>query len=165
MPYSPHVRPISLAELEIVRDLALQIWPKCYRSIISPDHIDSMVSALFDLVTLEDDMTERGHMYWVVHVGHRDVGFISAHQEGSRVWITKLYVLSDYRGFGLGKALIRTAQDYFAPAQHLSVCVHKEHEKAVDFCLRSGFEIDREIPFNFGTYGFTDYVMHKDLRN
>ena len=79
------------------------------------------------------------------------------------MWITKLYVLSDYRGFGLGKVLIAAAQDHFA-AQHLSVCVHKEHETAVDFCLRSGFEIDHEIPFSLGTYGFTDYVMHKDVR-
>ena len=125
MPYSPHVRPIGLAELEIVRDLALQIWPKCYRSIIAPDHIDSMLSALFDLDTLEEDMTERGHVYWVIHVGHRDVGFISAHQDDSRIWITKLYVLSDYRGFGLGKTLIRAAQDYFAPAR-LAECLRAQ---------------------------------------
>jgi len=165
MPFTPHARRIGIEELEIVRDLALQIWPKVYRRMISPDHIDEMVSALFDLDTLEEDMVERGHVYWVMRVGHRDVGFIAAHLEGARVWITKLYVLSDYRGFGLGKGLIRAAQDYFAPAQHLSVCVHKDQETAVDFCLRSGFAIDREIPFMLGSYGFTDYVMHKDLRN
>ncbi len=165
MPYTPRTRPISLAELEIVRDLALQIWPKCYRRMISPDHIDEMLSALFDLDTLEQDMTEKGHTYWVVRVGHRDVGFVSAHLDGTRVWITKLYVLQDYRGFGLGKALVQAVQDYFAPAQRLSLCVHKEHDVAVDFCLRSGFNIDREIPFSLGAYGFVDYVMHKDLRN
>ena len=103
MNYAPHVRQITVAELEIVRDLALQIWPKCYRSIIAPDHVDSMLSALFDLDTLEQDITERGHVYWVIRVGHRDVGFASAHLEGTRVWLTKLYVLADYRGFGLGK--------------------------------------------------------------
>ncbi len=165
MTYTPHVRQISLAELEIVRDLALQIWPKCYRSIIAPDHIDSMLSALFDLDTLEQDITEKGHIYWVIRVGHRDVGFASAHLDGTRVWLTKLYILADYRGFGLGKALISAAQDYFAPAAHMAVCVHKEHDSAVDFCLRSGFSIDREIPFSLGAYGFTDYVMRKDLRN
>ncbi len=165
MPYTPRTRPISLAELDIVRELALQIWPKCYRHLIAPDHIDEMLAALFDLDTLEDDITERNHVYWVVRVGQRDVGFVAAHIEGSRVWITKLYVLQDYRGFGLGRALIQAVQDYFAPAQHLSVCVNKAHDMAVDFCLRSGFNIDREIPFSLGAYGFTDYVMHKDLRN
>ena len=165
MPYAPRTRAISLAELEIVRDLALQIWPKCYRHMIAPDHIDEMLAALFDLDTLEADMIQKGHTYWVVHVGHRDVGFASAHLEGSRVWITKLYVLQDYRGFGLGKALIQAVQDYFSPAQAMSVCVHKDQDMAVDFCLRRGFTVDREIPFELGNYGFTDYVMNKDLRN
>ena len=165
MPYSPHIRQISLAELEVVRELALVIWPKCYRRLIAPDQIDEMVSALFDLDTLEADMSERGHTYWVVRVGSRDVGFVSAHVEGARVWITKLYVLEDYRGFGLGKAMIHAVQAYFSPAQHLALCVHKEQAVAVDFCLRSGFNIAREIPFSLGTYGFTDYLMHKDLRN
>ncbi len=165
MPYTPHIRQISLAELEIVRDLALQIWPKCYRRLIAPDQIDEMLAALFDLDALETDMSDRGHIYWVVRCGQRDVGFASAHVEGTRVWITKLYVLEDYRGFGLGKALIHAVQDFFAPAQHLAICVHKEQPTAVDFCLRSGFNIDREIPFHLGTYGFTDYLMHKDLRN
>ncbi len=165
MPYTPLTRQITLAELEIVRDLALQIWPKCYRRTIAPDQIDEMVSALFDLDSLETDMSERGHIYWVVRVGQRDVGFASAHIEGSRVWITKLYVLSDYRGFGLGKTLIQAVQDFFAPARHLALCVHKDHATAVDFCLRSGFNIDCEIPFSLGTYGFTDYLMHKDLRH
>ena len=165
MTYSPHVRQISLAELEIVRELALQIWPKCYRRLIRPDQIDEMVAALFDLDTLENDMSDRGHAYWVVRVGSRDVGFASAHVDGGRVWITKLYVLEDYRGFGLGKALIRAVQDYFSPVLHLALCVHKEQPVAVDFCLRSGFNIAREIPFSLGAYGFTDYVMHKDLRN
>ncbi|MGZ3297453.1 MAG: GNAT family N-acetyltransferase [Asticcacaulis sp.] len=165
MPYTPQIRQIKLAELEIVRDLALQIWPKCYRSIIAPDQIDQMLSTLFDLDTLEADITRRGHVYWVIRVGHLDVGFASAHMDGSRVWLTKLYVLADYRGFGLGKALIRAAQRHFSPAAHMSVCVHKEHDAAVDFCLRSGFSIDREIPFSLGAYGFTDYVMRKDLGN
>ena len=164
MPYTPRTRPISLAELDIVRDLALQIWPKCHHNLIAPDHMDEMLSSLFDLDVLEQDMTKKGHIYWVVRVGYNDVGFVAAHMEGARVWITKLYVLADYRGFGLGKALVKAVQDHFAPAQVLSVCVHKEHEAVIDFCLRSGFSINGEVPIHIGAYGFTDYVMQKDLR-
>lgn len=163
MPYTPRTRPISLAELDIVRDLALQIWPKCHHNLIAPDHMDEMLTSLFDLDVLEQEVTEKGHIYWVVRVGHNDVGFVAAHMEGARVWITKLYVLSDYRGFGLGKALIQAVQDYFAPAHAMLVSVHKEHDRVVDFCLRRGFSIDREVPIRLGTYGFTDYVMQKDL--
>ncbi|MBP2160873.1 MULTISPECIES: GNAT family N-acetyltransferase [Asticcacaulis] len=165
MPYTPRTRPISLAELDIVRDLALQIWPKCHHNLIPPDHMDEMLTSQFDLDVLEQDMTESGHIYWVVSIGQTDVGFAAAHMEDGRVWITKLYVLSDYRGLGLGKILIQAVQDYFLPAHAMSVCVHKVQEAAVDFCLHHGFNIDREVPVSIGAYGFTDYLMHKDLRN
>ena len=165
MSYTPRTRPISLAELDIVRDLALQIWPKCHHHRIAPNHMDAMLTSLFDLDVLEHDMTEKGHIYWVISVGHRDVGFVAAHMEDARVWISKLYVLSDYRGFGLGKALVQAVQDYFAPAQAMSVSVHKEHDMVIGFCLRRGFNIDREVPVSIGASGFTDYIMHKELRN
>jgi len=161
MTLTPQTRPIPAEDLDIVRDLALQIWPKSYRAHIPPDQIDRMVSEAFDIERLEDDIMTRGHIFFVMRVGRVDVGFCSAHLEGTRIWITKLCVLPDFRGFGLGKALVHAAQDYFAPAQDLVMCIHKEHEPAVNFCLRSGFKIAREIPSDLG--GLTDYVMHKPL--
>ena len=164
MSLSPTARLIEIDDLEIVRNLALLIWPKTYNRQVSPDQIDSLVSALFDIDAMEADMSMRGHKFWVMRVGHADVGFVAAHLEGTRIWITKLCVLPDFRGFGLANMLIRTVQTHFAPARDLVICVHKDHGKAVDFCLKSGFSIDREIPSDLSQFGFTDYVMHKDLR-
>jgi ribosomal protein S18 acetylase RimI-like enzyme len=163
MPNTPNSRAISIDDLDIVRDLALQIWPKSYRSTIAPDQIDSLVSHLFDIETLEEDITVRGHRFWVMQVGRCDVGFVSAHMMENRIWITKLCILPDFRGFGLAKALIETVQSHFPKADDLVICVHKTHVPAVAFCLRAGFDIAREIPSNI-EHGFTDYVMRKDLR-
>ena len=164
MTYPPRCRLIAAEELEIVHDLAMQIWPKCYRRAIAPTQIDELASALFDLDRLRDDM-DCGESFWIVRVGDHDVGFISARLDGAVIRISRLYVLPDYRGYGLGKTLVRAAQDHFGPAQRLAVRVNKDHETSVDFCLRSGFAIAREIPTQLGQYGFTHYEMHKDLRN
>ena len=161
MTLTPQARPISADELDIVRDLALQIWPKAYRASISPDRIDSLASEIFDIDKLEEDIMLRGHVFFVMRVGRVDVGFCAAHLEGTRIWVSKLCILPDFRGFGLAKALIEAAQDHFAPAQDLVICVHKDHDPAVNFCLRSGFKIAREIPSEYGD--LTDYVMHKTL--
>jgi GNAT superfamily N-acetyltransferase len=162
MPYSPICRRIETDDLDIVHDLGMQIWPKCYRRAIAPFQIDELASALFDLERLEDDM-EAGERFWIVRVGEQDAGFISARLDGTVIRISRLYALPDYRGFGLGKALVRAAQDHFGPAQHLAVLVNKDHDSSVDFCLRAGFAIDREIATQVGQYGFTHYVMHKAL--
>jgi len=161
MTLTPQTRPISVAELDIVRDIAMQVWPKSYRANIPPDQIDSMVSRTFDPDRLEDDIMQRGHVFFIIRIGRIDAGFCSAHLEGTRIWITKLCVLPDFRGFGLGKRLIGAAQDYFAPAEDVVMCIHKDHDPAVNFCLRSGFKIAREIPSELD--GLTDYVMHKPM--
>ncbi|EGF93446.1 acetyltransferase GNAT family protein [Asticcacaulis biprosthecium C19] len=155
------VRTIPLDELDEVRDLAMTIWTKHHRSTIAPLDMDETVAALFDLDQMEEDMRERGHAHFIARVGRVDVGFASAHLEGSRVVITHLYVMGDFRGFGLGKMLVRAAQDHFAPVRDLVILVHKGDNGSVDFCLRSGFAVAREISSEFGQYAFTDYVMHK----
>lgn len=165
MPYSARTRLITSDELEIVHDLAMQIWPKCYKRAIAPDHIDELASALFDMDRLEDDMLKGGETFWIVSLADRDVGFISARQDGACIRISRLYVLHDYRGLGLGKRLVAAVLDHFGPAQHLAVRVNKDHDSSVDFCLRAGFAIAREIDTHVGAYDFTHYEMRKDIRH
>ncbi|MBW8882916.1 MAG: GNAT family N-acetyltransferase [Asticcacaulis sp.] len=145
MPNISQVRTISIDELDDVRNLAMQIWPKHHRSHIAPGDMDSTISALFDLDQMEADMRDGGHAHFIVRVGRVDVGFCSAHLEGSRIWVTHLYVMQDFRGHGLGKSLIRAAQEHFAPARDLVLFVHKNERSSVEFCLRSGFAVQREI--------------------
>ena len=161
MPNISQVRTISIDELDVVRDLAMQIFPKCHRARIAPGDMDSTLSSLFDLDEMEENMRERGHAHFVVRVDRSNVGFASAHLEGARIVVTHLYVMADFRGFGLGKALIRAVQDHFAPARDLVLFVHKDEHASVDFCLRSGFAVQREISSQFGGYAFADYQMHK----
>ncbi|ESQ74973.1 N-acetyltransferase [Asticcacaulis sp. AC402] len=158
------VRSVTLDELDDVRELAMIIWTKHHRCTIAPVDMDETVSTLFDLDQMEEDMRDRGFAHFIAQVGRVDVGFASAHLEGSRVVITHLYVMNDFRGYGLGRALVRAAQDHFAAARDVVILVHKGDDGSVDFCLRSGFAVAREISSEFGDYAFTDYVMHKYLK-
>jgi len=158
----PRIRRIGVDELEIVRELALIIWPKCYRNIISPDRVDAMLAVLYSTDALEKEMVEGGHVFWIARVGDIDVGYASAYKDGDRLWLKKLYVRDDFRGLGLGKALIEAALAYFT-AQELALYVNKDNEPAIKYYLRSGFHVEAEVPVQMGPYGFTDYVMQKAL--
>ena len=166
MAKTPRVRQISADELEIVRELALIIWPKCYRNIIGPDRVDAMLAVLYSTDNLTHEMHNDGHTFWVVRVGDIDVGYASGYVDGERLWLKKLYVRDDYRGLGLGKALIEAVLGHFhtpGQIQDLALYVNRDNTPAIDYYLRSGFRIEAEVPVQMGPYGFTDFVMQRAL--
>lgn len=159
------VRRIGVDELEIVRELALVIWPKCYRNIIGPDRVDAMLAVLYATEALEREMLEQGHVFWVVRYGETDVGYASAYRDGERLWLKKLYVRDDHRGLGLGKALIDTALQHFETEviQDMALYVNRDNTPAINYYLRSGFQVEAEVPVTMGPYDFTDFVMQKAI--
>ncbi len=156
------IRRIGADELEIVRELALIIWPKCYRNIIGPDRVDAMLAVLYATDTLEREMSALGHVFWIARVNEMDVGYASAYVDGDRLWLKKLYVRDEFRGLGLGKALIEAALDHFT-ARELALYVNKDNTPAINYYLRSGFQVEAEVPVQMGPYEFTDYVMQRTL--
>lgn len=166
MAKTPSVRQIGADELETVRELALAIWPKCYRNIIGPDRVDAMLAVLYSTDNLLREMTQDGHVFWIVRVGETDVGYASGYVDGGRLWLKKLYVRDDYRGLGLGKALIQAVLDHFhvpGRTRDMALYVNRDNRPAIDYYLRSGFQIEAEVPVQMGPYGFTDFVMQRAL--
>jgi ribosomal protein S18 acetylase RimI-like enzyme len=156
------IRRIGVDELEIVRELAQIIWPKCYRNIIGPDRVDAMLAVLYATDNLEREMLADGHVFWIVRVNGLDVGYASAYTDGNRLWLKKLYVRDEFSGLGLGKALIEAALGHFS-AEELALYVNKDNTPAINYYLRSGFQVEAEVPVQMGPYEFTDYVMQRAL--
>ncbi|OYW83062.1 MAG: hypothetical protein B7Z26_01610 [Asticcacaulis sp. 32-58-5] len=167
-PGRTHIRRIEADELYIVQSLAQRIWPNSYDGVIAPHQIDAMLAEIYALDTLEQDMEALGHVFWIISYAVPgeppvDTGFASAYKDGSTLWIKKLYILPEYQGLGLGKALMHNALEHFAPATHLSLYVNKGNEKAIDYYKYNGLQVITEVPVRMGPFDFTDYIMTKAL--
>lgn len=163
MSTAARIRSIDKSDLATVRDLAMIIWPRLYRHMVSPVQMDAILSALFDLDTLEDDIDLRGHVYWLAEVGTKATGFASASLEDGRIHVYKIYVREDYRGFGIGKALMQAALERFSGAHSLSLIVPQDHDQGQGFALHSGFRFDRSEPVNIAGYELTNHIMIRPL--
>ena len=155
------ISPIAADALPRVADLANRIWPEAFAGILPADRIPGMLAEIYALETLEADITERGHQYWIATHDGRDVGFASAYRAEGRVWIKKLYLLAQTRGQGLGKALIAAARAHFGPGLPVALYVNDGNAAAIAFYRSQGFTVEKHVPVQMGPYQFHDYVMLK----
>lgn len=154
---------IGAAELPRVRDLAWRIWPECYADILPPERIGPMLDDIYALETLQADVGERGHLYWLATVDGADAGFASAYREADRVWLKKLYILAGHRSLGLGKRLMDAALAAFPGAASLGLYVNEGNTSAIDWYRSRGFAIEDHVPVQMGPFTMTDYVMGRAL--
>ena len=157
------IRRIAASELPIVQKLANATWPNAFDGVIERHKIEMMLEDIYALETLQNDMDALGHVYWIARHNAQDSGFASAYQEGDVTWIKKLYILPAKQGHGIGRALIATALEHFAPQRAVSLYVNNGNAKAIAFYKKYGFEIEKEVPVKMGPFDFTDFVMTKAL--
>ncbi|ADU13476.1 GNAT family N-acetyltransferase [Asticcacaulis excentricus] len=153
----------TLDDLPRIQVLARDIWPECFAGILPPERIEPMVEAIYALDTLRDDVQMRGHRYWLAQADGRDAGYVSAYQEGARLWLKKLYLHRACRGRGTGKALIDTILNAFPDARELALYVNDGNAPAIAFYHAQGFEIEATVPVRMGPFDFTDHIMRKAL--
>lgn len=158
---TPTITPIDQRDLPRVAELANRIWPEAFAGILPADRIPGMLAEIYDLRTLQADISERHHQYWLATMDGADLGFASAYRADGRVWIKKLYLLASARGLGLGKALIATARAHFGAALPVALYVNDGNAPAIAFYRAQGFEVEKHVPVQMGPYQFTDYVMLK----
>lgn len=156
---------IGKKDLYRVASLAGQIWPEAFAGVLPTEFIPIMVADIYAHETLVADVEERGHQYWLATLGGRDVGYVSAYLDGGRVWIKKLYLLSETRGLGLGKTMIKAAHDHFGGEKPVALLVNDGNAKSIAFYKSQGFPVESHVPVRMGRFDFHDFVMVKEGNN
>ncbi|MCL1922563.1 MAG: GNAT family N-acetyltransferase [Propionibacteriaceae bacterium] len=144
--------------------LAREIWTEYYTDMIGADQVDYMLSNFQTAEAMARDITERGFRYWIAYDGETPIGYCGATLEETRIFLSKLYVMSTYRGRGISKlfmdALTNWQQDAGAPTIELTV--HKGNVDSIAVYQKLGFTIIDEWVKDIGQ-GFVmdDYLMSR----
>lgn len=154
----------SPADIPVIRDLALQIWPATYQAILTPGQVDYMLNLFYSEDSLREQM---GHTRFII-VKENDipVGFASYGSIEPGVYkLNKIYVLLSQQGKGTGRYIIgQVVNDIrLLGASRLQLNVNR-FNRARDFYKKLGFAVIGEEDIDIGNgYYMNDYVMEMNL--
>jgi diamine N-acetyltransferase len=158
------IRRATLEDIPTIRTIARETWHTVYPTIISLEQIAYMLELMYSEASLRDQMTSKGHRFFMAEKDGRAVGYAGFehhYQAGINSRLHKLYVLPSTMGTGAGKALLNAVikASHKAGDTALELNVNKQNP-AKDFYLKNGFRIAREEVLDIGEgYVMDDYVM------
>jgi ribosomal protein S18 acetylase RimI-like enzyme len=132
-------------DADAVREVGLKTWPVAYKSLASPEFIVDGLAAWWS-----PEAVDRGIRQGITLIALDDekvVGMVGLGQEEGFWVMWKLYVLPQYQGKGVGKALLDGAIAALpAGTEQLLLDVLITNEPAIGFYRKHGFGTPRTTP-------------------
>jgi diamine N-acetyltransferase len=162
------IKTATEADLPLIHELGRQCFYPTYLPFISKEQVDYMFHRMYDLSALQQQITEKGHVFLLAIQQDEAVGFASCEPDFdgmSGCKVHKLYVLPGIQAKGVGRALLdRVALDARATGQRSIWLNVNRYNKAVNFYKHLGFDIVAEEDIDIGNgFYMNDYEMKKAL--
>ncbi|WP_308992021.1 GNAT family N-acetyltransferase [Mariniflexile litorale] len=158
---------LSLTDFKSISKLADIIWLEHYISIISLEQIEYMLIKYNSVQALEDQVNQ-GFLFFCITYNNIPVGYLGVKKEIDFLFLSKLYVLNDYRGKKIGKAAMQYVTELTNSFQLKKVILHvnKFNTSSILAYKKMGFIKTKEIVTDIGN-GFImdDYEMVKAIEN
>ena len=163
------IKKIGVADINLVRELAYEIWPIAYKEILTKDQLIYMLDLIYSKKALNNQIENSGHQFIIVTDHDKAVGFASYSPkkpgDATTYRLHKLYVMTSQQGKGIGKYLLNYIINEIKQtgAKKLELNVNR-HNSAFYFYRKMGFVIVKEEDIDIGGgYFMNDYVMSCEL--
>ena len=162
------IRKATTNDIALIHQMAWVVFPHTYHIILTPEQIDYMMEWMYSETSLQKQMEEDGHIYYLAFKDDEPAGYLSIQPEGEHVFhLQKIYVLPSFQGMNLGKLLFEQAikaikELHPAPCQMRLNVNHQN--KALTFYEKMGMtKVDEgDFPIGNGFY-MNDYIMGLDI--
>ena len=162
------IRKATTNDIALIHQMAWVVFPHTYHIILTPEQIDYMMEWMYSEKSLQKQMKEDGHIYYLAFKDDEPAGYLSIQPEGEHVFhLQKIYVLPSFQGMNLGKLLFEQAiqaikELHPAPCQ-MRLNVNRQN-KALTFYEKMGMtKLDEgDFPIGNGFY-MNDYIMGLDI--
>ena len=160
----------SIVKVETKEDIILLakkahiVWHEYFKSILSLEQIDYMVEKFQSEGAITKQMNDSGYEYYFIMENNEVCGYTAIKKEEEKLFISKLYLLKDYRGKGLSSFGFKFIEDYLKKnkLKSMYLTVNKYNENSINVYKHWGFEIIRAEKNDIGNgFYMDDYIMEK----
>ena len=156
------IRNATIADIPLIRDLTMQIWPQTYIPILSVPQVEYMLDLMYNPAALQQQM-EEGQQFLICYDDDIPVAFASYSLVEDDVYkLHKIYILPDQQRKGIGRFIIRHVVQAIMPlhATALHLNVNKYNYSAQAFYERLGFRHYKAEDIDIGNgYYMNDFVL------
>ncbi len=151
-------------QIETVAAMARGIWEQHYIPIVGPAQVRYMLDKFQSIEAISRQISQEGFEYVLVP----DAGYAAwvPDVEKKSLFLSKIYVKTDCRGLGLGRALLELAEQR---GQELSctelwLTVNRHNVDTIAFYERMGLQKTKELVQDIGHgYVMDDWRMAKAI--
>lgn len=154
-------------DLQIIRNIAADVWPKTFADILTPEQIRYMMQMMYSTDVMKKEL-QNGYFFEYLSIDAAPAGYISwsACDLPATAKLHKIYLLQKFHGKGIGSTMLahveRRAKN--AGFSRLILNVNKYNDKAKKAYLRNGFAVVDSVKIDIGNGFFMDdFVMTKEI--
>ena len=146
-------------DFPVVKDILITTWKDAY-SFIPLDDIETYFNEFYSEQRLKDMLEDPFTKGLLAEIESNTVGWMKLFENNleKKLFVSSLYVLPEYQGFGIGKKLLNEAYE-IARKKNLTkvwLGVMKQNVKSLKWYENLGFIFEIEEPFQMGS----TEVMH-----
>lgn len=153
--------------------MAQQTFRETYAAFNDPEDMDLYISQVYAPNAIRNELSGTGGRYYLADLDGQPVGFVKLREEPVRrlesnkqaLEIQRLYVLKDYQGYQVGRALMDHVKGIAREEGFAAIWlqVWQKNQKAIRFYQTAGFVVYNTAPFQLGKDVQSDFLMKYDL--
>ena len=150
------------SDFRTVAEVATTVWREALKGIVPDDQVEYMLGKFQSYDAIRNYVLEEGYTYLMIREGSRVVGYAAYVPEGDRLFLSKIYILKEFRHQGRTSAVFdhlrEVARALGLRAVYLTV--NRDNSASISVYEHEGFETveSRDTPIGDGFYMY-DFIM------
>lgn len=166
------IRVATTADAALIADISRQTFYDTFAPDNTKENMEKFLAEQFTRDALMMEVGLREHSFLLVYADDKVAGYVKLREgktppsmAGPTLEIARIYVLKEFIGSGVGKALMQASIDQAIAKNKKVIClgVWEKNQRAIDFYRAWGFEKFGECDFVLGNDLQHDWLMKKEL--